>query len=72
MEVQHRAPVGRGSMEPITGRADCCAGTKDDPSKESHGIQHTAFEYAPLPELLDSFDRLRGLGTCHRRAWITG
>jgi catechol-2,3-dioxygenase len=66
MEVQHRAPVGAWlTNDDANHRLALIAvpGLKDDPSKASHtGIHHTAFEYGSMPELLDSFDRLRGLG----------
>jgi len=64
--VQHRAPVGAWlTNDGANHRLALIAvpGLKDDPSKASHtGIHHTAFEYGSMPELLDSFDRLRGLG----------
>jgi catechol-2,3-dioxygenase len=63
MEVQHRAPVGAWlTNDGANHRLALIAvpGLKDDPSKASHtGIHHTAFEYGSMPELLDSFDRLR-------------
>ena len=38
-------------------------GLVDDPKKAAHtGLHHIAFEYASLPDLFDSYARLRGIG----------
>lgn len=38
-------------------------GYEDDPNKDRHtGLHHTAFEYASFEDLMDSYERLRGLG----------
>jgi catechol-2,3-dioxygenase len=65
-EVTHRAPVGAWlTNDAANHRLALIAvpGLEDDPSKLSHtGLHHTAFEFASLGELLDSYDRLRKLG----------
>jgi catechol-2,3-dioxygenase len=65
-EVTHRAPVGAWlTNDAANHRLALIAvpGLEDDPSKLSHtGLHHTAFEFASLSELLDSYDRLRKLG----------
>jgi len=41
----------------------CVPGLSDDPDKIAHtGIHHTAFEYASVGELLDTYARLRAEG----------
>lgn len=41
----------------------CVPGLSDDPEKIAHtGIHHTAFEYADMGELLDTYLRLKGDG----------
>jgi catechol 2,3-dioxygenase len=41
----------------------CVPGLSDDPDKIAHtGIHHTAFEYASVGELLDTYTRLRAEG----------
>jgi len=65
-EVTHRAPVGAWlTNDAANHRLALIAlpGLEDDPAKNSRaGLHHTAFEYASVSELLDSFDRLRKIG----------
>lgn len=38
-------------------------GYEDDPNKDRHtGLHHTAFEYGSFEDLMDSYERLRGVG----------
>jgi catechol 2,3-dioxygenase len=63
MRVTHQAPVGAWlTNDAANHRLALLAlpGYADDPDKERHtGLHHTAFEYASLADLYDSYGRLR-------------
>jgi catechol 2,3-dioxygenase len=65
MTVTHRAPVGAWlTNDAANHRLALLAlpGYADDPDKERHtGLHHTAFEYASLADLYDSYGRLQAL-----------
>jgi catechol 2,3-dioxygenase len=66
MTVTHQAPVGAWlTNDAANHRLALLAlpGYADDPDKERHtGLHHTAFEYASLADLYDSYGRLQSLG----------
>lgn len=66
MRVTHQAPVGAWlTNDDANHRLALLAlpGYADDPDKERHtGIHHTAFEYASLADLYDSYGRLKAHG----------
>jgi catechol 2,3-dioxygenase len=63
MRVTHQAPVGAWlTNDAANHRLALLAlpGYVDDPDKERHtGLHHTAFEYASLSDLYDSYGRLK-------------
>ena len=66
LTVTHQAPVGAWlTNDAANHRLALLAlpGYADDPDKGRHtGLHHTAFEYASLADLYDSYGRLHGLG----------